>query len=318
MADLGGGVVAVLGEALIDLVENDDDEPRLAHPGGSPYNVAIGLARLDRPTAFVGRFSRDPFGQLLRRHAERSGVDLSLAVAATEPATVAVVTLSQGMAEYAFSVDGTADFLFTDDELAPVAERASALHFASLASWLPPGDAAIERLVRQVRDVVPVTYDPNVRPHLQPDATAAREHVERSLCLAHLVKTSEEDLAYLYPGQEIAAVASAWLAAGPSVVVVTRGGDGAEAHVGDAVVTRPVLPVEMVDTVGAGDAFMTGLLDGLIKRGLLSIDGLAGLGAEVAGELLDDAALVAAITCSRAGANPPRRAELDAARRGGS
>lgn len=318
MASDGSTVVAVLGETLIDLVEKGDDEPRLAHPGGSPYNVAIGLARLGRPTAFVGRFSRDPFGQLLRRHAERSDVDLSLAVAAAEPATIAVVTLEQGIAEYAFSVDGTADFLFTDGELAPVAARASALHFGSLASWLPPGDAAVERLVRRLRDTVPVTYDPNVRPHLQPDRDAAREHVERSLALAHLVKTSEEDLDYLYPGRDVAAIAQEWLATGPDLVVVTRGGNGAEAHLARGVVARPVLPIDMVDTVGAGDAFMTGLLDGLLARDLLTVDGLGCLGTDVAGDLLDDAALVAAITCSRAGANPPRLAELEAARCGAS
>ena len=309
-----GPVIGVLGEALIDLVENGDDDPRLARPGGSPYNVAIGLARLGRHAAFVGRLGRDPLGQLLRRHAERSDVDLALAVGANEPTTVALVELTDGVAEYTFGVEGTADFAFTDAELAVVPGRIDALHYGSLTSWTPPGDAAVERLVAGLRGRVPITYDPNVRPRLQPDPQSARGQIERAVRLADLVKTSEEDLAHLYPGTSIERVAEDWLALGPHVVVVTRGGDGASGHCAGGVVTRPVRAVEMVDTVGAGDAFMTGLLDGLVTRGSLTVDGLAALGTADLGDLLDDAGWVAALTCARAGANPPRRDELRAAR----
>lgn len=319
MASDGGPVIGVLGEALIDLVENGDDDPRLARPGGSPYNVAVGLARLGRHAAFIGRLGRDPLGQVLRRHAVRSDVDLDLAVSAHEPTTVALVDLSDGVAQYSFGVEGTADFRFTDAELAGVPGRIDALHYGSLTSWTPPGDAAVERLVTGVRGRVPITYDPNVRPRLQTDPAAARAQVERAVGLADLVKTSEEDLAYLYPDASIEQIADGWLGLGPHVVVVTRGGDGASAHHAAGVVTRPVRTVEMIDTVGAGDAFMTGLLDGLAARGQLTVDGLAALGAGGGadlGDLLDDAGWVAALTCARAGANPPRRAELDAARAG--
>ena len=309
-------MIGVLGEALIDLVENGDDEPRLARPGGSPYNVAVGLARLGRHAAFVGRLGRDPLGQVLRRHAERSDVDLALTVDAAEATTVALVDLTAGIAEYTFGVEGTADFRFTDAELAAVPGRVDALHYGSLTSWTPPGDAVVERFVTALRGLVPITYDPNVRPRLQTDPAAARAQIERAVGLADLVKTSEEDLAYLYPGTPIEQVAGRWLGAGPHVVVVTRGGDGAEAHHRAGVVSRPVRAVEMVDTVGAGDAFMTGLLNGLVARGQLTVDGLAALGVDDLGELLDDAGWVAALTCARAGANPPRRAELDAARAG--
>jgi fructokinase len=312
-----GPVIGVLGEALVDLVENGDDDARLARPGGSPYNVAIGLARLGRHAAFVGRLSRDPLGQVLRRHAERSAVDLELAVTADDATTVALVELTDGVAEYTFGVEGTADFRFTDAELAVVPGRVDALHYGSLTSWTPPGDAAVERLVADLHGQVPISYDPNVRPRLQPDPNAARVQIERAVRLADLVKTSEEDLAHLYPGTPIERVAEDWLALGPHVVVVTRGGDGASAHCAGGVVTRPVRAVEMVDTVGAGDAFMTGLLDGLVTRGSLTVDGLGALGADDLGDLLDDAGWVAALTCARAGANPPRRAELDAARDAG-
>jgi fructokinase len=301
--------IAVIGEALIDLVETDDDAPRLAHPGGGPYNVAIGLARLGRPTHFVGRLSRDPLGSMLRSHAARSAVDLSLCADAVEPTTVALVELDAGGgASYRFGIDGTADFQWTDAELGRIPDEIGAVHFGSLASWLPPGDAAIMRRVAQLRLAgAAVSYDPNVRPQLQPDAGLAREQVEQAVALAHLVKTSSDDIAWLRPGRAVADVAADWLALGAGAIVVTRGGDGATAYTSAGEVSRPPVPVEVVDTVGAGDAFMSGLIDSLARHDMLTPEAIA---TAPYGELLDDAALVAAITCSRAGANPPRRAEL--------
>jgi fructokinase len=303
------GAIAVIGEALIDLVETGDDEPRLAHPGGSPYNVALGLARLDQRTRFIGRLSRDPLGIVLRNHALRSGVDLSCCVDAYEPTTVALVELDDaGVARYRFGIAGTADFRWTDAELAAVPADVSAVHFGSLASWLPPGDAAIANRIAALHAAgVAVTYDPNVRPQLQADADAARRQIERTIRLAHLVKTSEDDVGYLRPGERLEDVAQDWLALGPSAVVVTRGGKGAIAFTVDGEVDRPPMAVPVVDTVGAGDAFMSGLLDALARRDRLSPAGIADAPFD---ELLDDAGLVAAITCSRAGANPPRRGDL--------
>ena len=312
------GTIAVLGEALIDLAENGDDEPRLALPGGSPYNVAIGLARLGRPAAFAGRLSSDPLGAILRRHAQRSGVDLSLAVEATEPSTIALVELDDGAARYSFHTDGTADFRWTDAELARIPDEIAALHFGSLASWTAPGDAAIARRVAALRRHALISYDPNVRPTLQPDRVRARSTVEHTLSSVHLAKTSEEDLAWLYPGSGIDEVAQNWLQLGPQLVVVTRGAAGSSAYTPTAAAHPPAHVVEMVDTIGAGDAFTAGLLDALAGTELLDRPGagrLAALGGQALAELLDAAALVAALTCARAGANPPRRAELDAARR---
>lgn len=309
VAALPHGTIAVLGEALIDLVETGDDAPRLARPGGSPYNVAIGLARLGRPTSFVGRLSHDPLGTILRNHATRSGVDLSLSRDAREPTTVALVEIDDGgAARYRVGVDGTADFQWTDAELADVPADIAALHFGSLASWTPPGDAAIHRRVAALRETTFVSYDPNVRPHLQPDAATARAQVERTLPHAHLVKTSEEDISWLYPGADADEIARSWLGLGPTAVLVTRGGNGSAAHTATERVTRPVTRIDVVDTVGAGDAFTSGLLDALARRGLLTPT--AAFDAATLAELLDDAARVAAITCSRAGANPPWRSEL--------
>ncbi|GAB2473037.1 carbohydrate kinase family protein [Jatrophihabitans fulvus] len=312
MAAQSEGVIASLGEALIDVVETGDDDPRQARPGGAPYNVALGLARLGRRAAFVGRLAHDPLGTILRRHAERSDVDLSLAVDAHETTTVALVELSDGIAEYRFGVEGTANFLWTHTELATLPTDLAALHFGSLAAWTAPGDAAVLARVGALRDHMLVSYDPNVRPQLQSDRDAARTKVEAGIALAHVVKTSEEDIAWLHPGADPVAIARGWLELGPTLVVLTRGGDGAVAQTARHTVHRPTRAVEVVDTVGAGDAFMSGLLDALAGTGLLEPAALAAAGEDELGGVLEHAALVAAVTCSRAGANPPRRAELDA------
>ena len=184
----------------------------------------------------------------------------------------------------------------------------AAVHFGSLASWLPPGAAAIARRIAAFRDTgALISYDPNVRPLLQPDRAAAREAIETTLPLAHIVKTSVDDLDWLRPGEPVEDVAADWLNQGPHVVVVTRGAAGAMAITKDQAVTRAAVSVDVVDTVGAGDAFMSGLLDALARRNLLAHDALAS--APLA-DLLDDAALVAAATCAQAGANPPTRADL--------
>ena len=264
--------IAVLGEALLDVTEGGDDVPRLARPGGSPYNVALGLARLGQPVSFVGRLSHDPLGTILRSHALRSGVDLTHVVSTDDPTTVALVELDgRGAARYRFGVTGTADFGWTNEELAQLPETFTAVHFGSLASWLPPAGARIAHRIGELRAAgALISYDPNVRPLLQPDRAAARAAIEAAVPLAHLVKASEEDLDWLRPDDPIEAVAQDWLARGATVVVVTRGTAGSIAVTRSAVIARPALPVEVVDTVGAGDAFTSGLLDALARRDLLT------------------------------------------------
>ncbi|MGH8960183.1 MAG: carbohydrate kinase family protein [Jatrophihabitantaceae bacterium] len=304
-------VLAVIGEALIDLVHGADGTatPR---PGGSPLNVAIGLARLHQPTAFLGRFGGDEYGRLLRAHAADSGVDLRRAIAAAEPSTVAAVHLDDhGAAQYEFTVEGTADFAWTDGELT-IGPSVRVVHFGSLASWLPPGDAVVARRIAELNSAgaAVISYDPNVRPHLQPDAGAARAQVEGSLRHAHVVKASDEDVRYLYGDEPVADVARRWQASGPGLVVITRGADGPLALANGTLLARPSFPIELVDTVGAGDAFTSGLLDALVRRDVTTPERLIRLTGSVLADVLDEGALVAAITCSRAGANPPTRAEL--------
>lgn len=313
---------AVVGETVVDLFDPGDGSACLARPGGSPLNVSIGLARLGNPTAFVGRLSRDPLGTVLLRHLERSGVDTAHLVRAAESSTMALVELTDGQARYEFSVEGTADFQWSPGEVAVLPAGAGAVHFGSLASWLPPGDEVVNERMARLRATgsVLISYDPNARPALQGEAAAARAKVRRSAALAHVIKASVEDIGWLYGTDDPAPVVSDWLGQGAGLVVITDGGNGASAWVpGLPPVTRPAVPAQVADTVGAGDAFMSGLLDALARRGLATPRALARLAtprtlAALLAAIIDDAALVAAITCGRVGADPPTRAEVDAFR----
>ncbi|MDQ1744126.1 MAG: fructokinase [Pseudonocardiales bacterium] len=311
-------MVCVIGEALIDLVMDPatagSPGPKgyLAHPGGSPFNVAVGLARLGQPTELLGRLAGDAFGRQLRAHAEANGVDLGYAVDATEPSTLAVVSLDADRnASYDFYLTGTADWQWSAAELDRMPADTSWIHTGSLASWTDPGAGVIADQLRRRRDRHPVavSYDPNIRPALLPDHGAALVRVEAMVGLADVVKASAEDLDWLYPGQDADQVLRRWRSLGPSVVVLTDGGRGARFLAADGeVATVPSRPVTVVDTVGAGDAFMAGLINALVRSGLSA----AAVPAAVA-----EAILVAALTCARAGANPPTAAELAAAQEPG-
>ncbi len=315
-------MISVIGEAIVDLQDEGSGpiedgggaaRPFTGHPGGSPLNVAVGIARLERPSAYLGRLGGDAFGRLLRSHAAANRVDLTGSVHAAQPSTAAIVSLdTEGKATYDFYVHGTADWQWTPAELATLPPGTSLLHTASLASWLPPGDAVIAaRVGRARRDGVLTSYDPNVRPALMPaDATSRVEHMVGQ---ASLVKVSDDDLAFLYPGHDPAAVGARWLELGPELVVVTRGAGGADAFSAAGTFHRDGIRVDVVDTVGAGDAFMAGLLAGVDRRGATGADAFGRLardGDELV-VLLGEAMVVAAITCSRAGANPPTLAEVE-------
>ena len=297
------------------MVDPGDGSACTAYQGGGPMNIAIGLARLGNRTAFFGRMSRDPLGTVLYRHLERSGVETGYIVRGAEPSTIALVELSGGQAQYQFSA-GTADFQWTAQEVAALPAGAPAVHFGSLTSWQPPGDEAVNSRIAELRAAgsVLISYDPNARPSLQGDAASARAKVGRSAPLAHVIKASSDDIDYLYDGQELGSVAEGWLRSGAALVVITSGSDGATAWVpGQAPVKRPAFPTRVVDTVGAGDAFMSGLLDGLGRRGLATPQAVGAVAdPSVLAEILDEAGAGAAITCTRAGANPPTRAEVDA------
>jgi fructokinase len=306
-------MVAVIGEALIDLVQqptSDGAPSYLAHPGGSPFNVAIGLRRLGQPTALWARLGTDAFGGQLRTQAVANDLDLAHAVRADEPTTLAVVGLDeQGNARYDFYVEGTADWQWTAGELAGL--DSEWVHTGSLASWLEPGAAVIADRLREVGATgAVVSFDPNIRPALMPDHPAAVSRIEGLVALAQVVKASAEDLAWLYPGVAAATVLDRWSELGPSLVVVTDGPNGATARQrGAAAFHTPGLAVPVIDTVGAGDAFMAGLIDSVLRCGRHPAE----MSAEQAAGAVSDAVLVSALTCQRAGADPPTAAQRTAA-----
>jgi len=298
--------VLVVGEALVDIVERLDGSSA-EHPGGSPANVALGLARLGRSVHLLTRIGDDDRGRAIRAHLVASGVHLvegSITAQRTSTATAHIDAL--GVATYEFDLDWR---LETRPDLA----RFRGLHAGSIAAFLAPGGDAVLDLIRAASGRLTVTYDPNVRPRLMGDAGSARDRVERIAAQADLVKVSDEDLAWLTPGEDPLEVARAWQAAGPAVVVVTRGNRGALAASRAGVVEVAAPDVTVVDTVGAGDAFMSGLIDYLAGADLLGAPRSAALrDIELTSveEMIAYAARVAAITCSRAGADPPTRAEL--------
>jgi fructokinase len=307
-------LLTVIGEALIDLVPGSSPGDYQARPGGSPFNVAIGLARLDHRTVLMARLADNAFGRLLREHAAAENVDLTSAPLATEPTTLAVVSLdAQGQAGYDFYLDGTADWQWTDTELARIPPDTTILHVGSLASWTQPGNRHIQAAVARSRDQgsTLISYDPNIRPLLLGKPEQARPLVEDFVSVAHLVKASREDVEWLYPQTAIAEVGDRWLKLGALAVVITDGPNGAHLLRPDAApVHRPGRKIQLVDTIGAGDAFTSGLLGGLVRRGLHTPQLLSQCPAELLAETVDEAVLVSALTCERVGADPPFAAAL--------
>lgn len=297
------------GEALVDLVPQDATT-YTALPGGSPANTAVALARLGVPVVFLARLSRDSSGALLRAHLEGSDVDLSHAVDALEPSSVALVELSpEGAATYRFLLEGTADWQWRDEELEVVPPEVHAVHAGSLALARQPGGRVLERFLARARSRATVSIDPNLRPALLGDLDAVRTDVRRWLAVADVFKASTEDLQVLHPGEDPEDVARCWAASGPALVVVTCAADGAFAVHGDTLVRRPAVPVDVVDTVGAGDTFMAGLLEQLHRDGQLG-GRLRELTPDLVAAALERGLRAAAVTCGRAGADPPWATEL--------
>jgi fructokinase len=300
-------VIVVAGEALIDLVPDADGALR-PHPGGGPFNTARTLARLGRPTAFLGRLSTDGFGRLLRDRLAADGVALDAVVATDEPTTLALAEVGEGgAARYRFYERGTsAPGLEPAEALAALPAGTSMLHVGTLGIHLEPVATAVEALVDRAAGETLVAVDPNVREGVLADPAAFRARLARLLERADLLKLSADDLAWLAPGvPEEDGVRS--LLGGAKAGVLTRGGDGAlvVTAAGAAAVQAPA--VDVVDTIGAGDAFGGGLLAWWqIER--LGRDALGDLDAVT--EATRFACRVAALTCARAGASPPTLDEV--------
>lgn len=311
-------MLTVIGEALVDVVRRSSGEE--AHVGGSPLNVAVGLARLDHAVQFIGRFGKDPYGEAIAAHLRSSSVMVPFAPDGKPSSVATAVIGDDGAASYTFDLAW---------ELPGLAERlpfmlqgASLLHTGSIATMLEPGAAEVLAAVEHAHPNATISFDPNCRPSIITDLDYARAQTERFVALADIVKASDEDLEWLYPGVDVRESARRWLSLGgasggqgPAMVVVTRGSAGpwGVTAAGEAEVPAP--KVKVADTVGAGDSFMAALLSGVVDRGLdgaQNREALHAMPAEVLRELLAHAASAAAVTVSRAGANPPSRAEMNA------
>ena len=304
------GLVLVSGEALIDLIPRGDTTYE-AVLGGSPYNTAIGLGRLGVRTGFAGRLSSDTMGEALVKQLEASNVDASPSVVDPRPSPLAFVTRGTAAtgSRYSFYLGATAY-----DGASPLgagwAAAARHLHIGSFSATDGVlGEAALAAL-EGAGDRATTSYDPNIRPFVVPPRAETLPMVEARVKLSTYVKASEEDFDWLYPGTPPSEAAARWAGLGPRLVVMTRGGSGAEAHFRGERIVQPAPSVDVVDTGGAGDSFMSALLAAMADDGALGGAGRAPSEAEV-GRWLLFAIAASAITCTRQGAQPPTRAEVD-------
>lgn len=308
-------MIVVCGEALIDLTSSRTEPGRFdAHPGGGPCNTAVGLGRIGVPTGFLGRLSDDQFGLALRNHLAAATVDISRIVGTTDPTTLAVAHIdTRGGASYSFYATGTADPGLTEVMLPPLSDEVVGLHMGTCALAFEPCGATLEAMFLRERTIGKrfLALDPNVRLGVVADVDAYRARVERMVSAADLVKVSDADIEALWPGEEITKQVSVLAASGPGLIVLTRGGDELTAFRNDgSTVSVPAQRVEVVDTIGAGDTANAAMLSWLSRANALTRPALDALSADQVSEMLRFAAAAAAITCSRAGANPPWAAEL--------
>ena len=307
----------VCGEALYDLFLEQETSTGLgidARIGGSPFNVAVGLARLGRQAALLAGVSTDALGDRLAAALGCEGVDTRFLARMTNPTTLAVVALGPaGEPRYTFYGEGAADRSLNREDLPALPDRVSCLHFGSFSLMVDPTADTLLTLAERERGRRFVSLDPNVRVNVEPDIGRWQRGIERFTRTADLVKLSEEDLGHLDPAANPDHLAETWLDRGARIVVLTKGAAGATLWTRSGRVDHPGVVVEVVDTVGAGDAFQAALLCRLDEAGRLTTDGDAGVLTErEAEDLLEFACNAAARSCTRRGADFLRRAELPA------
>lgn len=304
-------VITVIGESLVDVILDPHSRAEdTTHPGGSPLNVAVGTARLGLHTNLVTQFSDDVYGRIIHDHLKFSAVHVINDHNEQTSSALAAIG-SDGAASYSFSVGWSLDA--NAPQVLSGVQEAAHVHAGSIAAMLPPGDQAVLSLVKAAREHATVSYDPNCRPALCPDVSAARRQAELFVAASDVVKASDEDLGWLYPDRSPEESMRAWLDLGPSFIVMTRGASGPVIlwrHGRDEMAAEPIV---LADTVGAGDSFMSTLISGLAQLGAVGASGRSRLraltGKELRG-LLDYANRAAAMTCSRSGANPPSVEQL--------
>ena len=305
------GLILVAGEALIDLVpESEAAEALAAHAGGGPFNTARTIGRLERPVAYLGKLSRDRFGQRMEALLVADGVRLDAIVHTEDPTTLALADVDpQGVARYRFYTDGTSAAGLTPQEaLAARPDDVDILHAGTLGLVLEPVGSALEAVIERTSGRAMVMLDPNIRPDIIFDPDGYRARLRRLLAMSHVLKVSEEDLDWLAPGRRSVDAVRELIDGGPAVALLTRGPSGALVITRTAEVAVPAPRSKVVDTIGAGDAFGGGFVAWWHAHGLTR-DDLGHIDHAVAAT--EFACLVAARTVARPGASPPRLSELD-------
>jgi len=303
-------MILVCGEALIDLFVGEPSAgglPVEAVAGGSPFNVAVALARLGRPASFLSTLSEDAFGSFLESRLAEAGVQPHFLHRRPLRTTLSVVaTGTDGQPQYSFYAEAGADRALTVDDLpSALPSDLNAIVAGSYALGVEPVASALEALLRRESERRVISLDPNVRPRVVGDLGAFRTRFESLLATAAIVKGSAEDVELFYGSRDLVAVAREWLRRGPRLVVLTRGENGPIAAFRDGVVERPTPRIDVVDTVGAGDTFHAGLLAWLDTAGQLTRTSVGALDGSAVTQALDFAAASAALACTRRGASPP-------------
>jgi fructokinase len=295
----------VCGEVLIDLIPGADGV-RVAHVGGGPANTAKALARLGHDVQFIDGISTDEYGVAARKELLDDEVKLDLALTSDKPTCLAIISLdANGGASYEFKIDGTATFDFNLNWLPdPSRYKPQVLHIGTLVTVIQPGADVLYDWAMQVAEFAPIVFDPNIRPSVMGDHDLYEAAVEKWAALSSVIKVSDDDMAWLYPGQKYEDVAQRWLNDGAALVVVTRGSNGIIGFTQEGAVEVDGAKITVADTVGAGDTVGAIIVEAMVEKGILALTG------DVLKATLHRAAVAAGITCSRKGAQPPYKHEL--------
>lgn len=297
----------VCGEVLIDLIPvAAGSTDRAPHVGGGPANTAKALSRLGHNVHFIDGISTDAYGEMSREELLRDEVKLDLAHKTDKPTALAIVSLdSNGSASYEFKLENTATFDFNLDWLPdPSRHKPNVLHIGTLATVIQPGELALYDWALQVAEFAPIVFDPNIRPAVLADRDLYEAAIEKWAAISSVIKVSDDDLAWLFPEQSLDDVAERWVRDGAALVVITRGIQGLIGFTADGAVEVPGVKVEVADTVGAGDTVGAIIVEAMIEKGIMALTG------DLLQEVLHRAAKAASITCSRPGAQPPYKHEL--------
>lgn len=301
------------GEALMDMLPRklaDGGEAYLPVPGGAMYNTAVALGRLGEETGFFSGVSTDLFGQQLIDHLEASGVSTDYCARSANPTTLAFVKLTDGIAKYSFMDENSAGRMLSLEAIPDIPDSVQALHFGAISLVQEPCGAVFEALMERVHQSAVISLDPNIRPSFITDEPAYRQRLNRMIAMSDIIKVSEEDLEWLAPDGQFEQVAHDWIDGGAAIVTLTMGADGTRCITPSLDIQVAVTPVEVVDTVGAGDTFNAGFLAGLRESGVLTKAQLKTIDQDSLRSAMEYGSRVAAYTVGQAGANPPWRKDL--------